>query len=182
MLAARLTPRTLTYALALHLGLLLCFWVGFRFGGVYELGLAHSATMTVFSTLAFGIAFVLNLEIAKEYRNAPWLYVAWLALAANAAISAVRMVVESNLLNLIWLGYKSGPLAGLLQHLAIVPANSLLLIGLLAMGWAYHEVGLGFTIKRRDYALIALILFNVACYVVDSPIARDLPGAPRADG
>lgn len=158
MLTARLTPKTITYALTFHLALLLVLWLGHRFGGVRELGLAHSAAMTVFSCLAFSVAFVLNLDVAAEYRNTRWLRVAWLALAANAAISAVRMVVESNLLNLFWSGYKGSPLAGLLQHLAIVPGNCFLLVGLLAMGYAYHEVGLGFTVKRGDCALISAIL------------------------
>jgi hypothetical protein len=45
-----------------------------------------------------------------------------------------------------------------LQHLAIVPANAFLLFGLLAMWWAYHEVGLGFAVEKRDYAAIAGIL------------------------
>jgi hypothetical protein len=68
------------------------------------------------------------------------------------------MIAESTLLNLIWEGYKPSPLHGLLQHLAIVPANCFLLLGLLAMWWAYHRVGLGFTIERRDYAVMAGIL------------------------
>lgn len=158
MLAARLTPKTLTTALAVHLGLLFALWVGQRFGGVRELGLLHSAVMTGASCLAFSLACLLNLEVAREYRNTPWLHVAWRALAANAAVSCGRMVLESNLLDLLWPGYKRSPLAGLLQHLAIVPANSFLLVGLLAMWWGYRQVGLGFNIKRRDYLLIAAIL------------------------
>jgi hypothetical protein len=158
MIAARLNPKTISYALALHLGVLIALWVPYRLGGVRELGIVHSAAMTIFSCLAFTVAFVLNLEVAAEYRHTRWLRVAWLGLAANAALSVVRMVVESNLLNLIWEGYKSSPLAGLLLHLTIVPANCFLLVSLLAMGWAYHEVGLGFTIERRDYGLIVAIL------------------------
>jgi hypothetical protein len=83
---------------------------------------------------------------------------AWLALAGNAAVSIVRIVVESTLFNLIWPDYTRDPLWGLLRHLTIVPANAFLLFGLLAMWWAYHQVGLGFAIKKRDYAAIAGIL------------------------
>jgi hypothetical protein len=158
MLAVHLTPRTIRYALLLHLAVLLGLWLPYRFGPVPSLGLVHSAAMTVFSCLAFSTAVVLNLEVAAEYRNARWLRVAWLALAANAAISVVRMILESNLLNLVSAGYKRSPLAGLLQHLAIVPGNCFLLIALLAIWWAYHQVGLGFEIKRRDYVLMAAIL------------------------
>jgi hypothetical protein len=108
--------------------------------------------------LAYGLALWLNLEIAAEYRQTRWLRLAWLALAGNAGVSIVRMVVESSLFNLIWPGYTRDPLWGLLQHLAIVPANAFLLFGLLAMWWAYHEVGLGFALEKRDYAAIAGIL------------------------
>jgi hypothetical protein len=113
---------------------------------------------TGFLCLAYGLALWLNLEIAAEYRQTRWLRLAWLALAGNAGVSIVRMVVESSLFNLIWPGYTRDPLWGLLQHLAIVPANAFLLFGLLAMWWAYHEVGLGFALEKRDYAAIAGIL------------------------
>src|SRR5262249_3818047 len=68
--------------------------------------------------------------------------------------------------NLIWPGYTRSPLWGLLQHLAIAPANAFLLFGLLAMWWAYHQVGLGFTIEKRDYAAIAGVLGLIVALVV----------------
>lgn len=157
-IAARILPKQLAYGWALHLTVLLSLWLPARLGLGPPRGLAHSAAMTLFSCLAYSLAFVFNLEVAAEYRNARWLRVAWLALAANAALSVVRQVLESNLLDLLAHGYRRSPLAGLLQHLAIVPANCFLLIGLLAMWHAYQEVGLGFTIKRRDYALMAAIV------------------------
>ena len=123
-----------------------------------RLWVTESAIKTGFLCLAYGLALSLNLEIAAEYRQTRWLRLAWVALAGNAGVSIVRMVVESSLFNLIWPGYTRDPLWGLLQHLAIVPANAFLLFGLLAMWWAYHEVGLGFAIEKRDYAAIAGIL------------------------
>jgi hypothetical protein len=123
-----------------------------------RLSVTESAIKTGFLCLAYGLALSLNLEIAAEYRQTRWLRLAWLALAGNAGVSIVRMVGESSLFNLIWPGYTRDPLWGLLQHLAIVPANAFLLFGLLAMWWAYHEVGLGFAIEKRDYAAIAGIL------------------------
>ncbi len=155
MLASRITPKTIQLCLALHLALLLGMWLPFRFGPVRELDAVHSVAKTLLTCLAYALALALNLEIAAEYRNARWLRVAWLALAANAALSIVRMIVENKL---IWGGNPDHPLAGWLQHLAIVPANCFLLIGLLAMWWAYHEIELGVVLQGRDVVLIAGIL------------------------
>src|ERR1044072_184826 len=114
MLAARLTPKTIWLGLALHLTLLLGRWLPYRFGPVPGLAVWHNGAMTLFSSLAYALALALNLEVAAEYRNARWLHIAWLALAANAAFSIARMIVESNL---VWAGNKDNPLAGLLLHL-----------------------------------------------------------------
>lgn len=126
----------------------------------------EGATRTIASCVAYALAIVLNLEIANEYRNARWLRVAWLALAVNAGVSILRMLVESSLINLAVERYTGSPLFGLLQHLAIVPANVFLLLGLIAMWWAYHQVGLGFTIKPLDYAIIAGILVLMCALLI----------------
>jgi len=126
----------------------------------------ESAIKTGFLCFAYALALALNLEIAAEYRQTRWLRVAWLALAGNAGVSIIRIVVESSLFNLVWPDYTHSPLWGLLQHLAIVPANAFLLFGLLAMWWAYHQVGLGFSLEKRDYAAIAGILLLLVSLIV----------------
>jgi hypothetical protein len=103
--------------------------------------------------------------------------VAWLALAANAGISVLRMVAENPLWQQSWPEYTLA-LRGLLQHLAIVPANFALLLGVAAMCWAYHQVGLGFEIERRDWLmmgcaaalLIALMTVREGLTEAQSPI------------
>ena len=126
----------------------------------------ESAIKTGFLCFAYALALALNLEIAAEYRQTRWLRVAWLALAGNAGVSIIRIVVESSLFNLVWPDYTHSPVWGLLQHLAIVPANAFLLFGLLAMWWAYHQVGLGFSLEKRDYAAIAGILLLLVSLIV----------------
>ena len=158
MIATRVTPKVVWFGLALNLCAYLAAHLPWWAGLTPRLWVTESAIKTGFLCLAYGLALSLNLEIAAEYRQARWLRLAWVALAGNAGISIVRMVVESSLFNLIWPGYTRDPLWGLLQHLAIVPANAFLLFGLLAMWWAYHEVGLGFALEKRDYAAIAGIL------------------------
>ena len=158
MIAARITPKVVWFGLALNLCVWLAAHLPWRAGLTPRLWVIEGAIRTGFLCLAYIMALALNLVIAAEYRETRWLRVAWLALAANAGVSIVRIIVESSLFNLIWPGYTRSPLWGLLQHLAIAPANALLLFGLLAMWWAYHQVGLGFSIEKRDYAAIAGIL------------------------
>lgn len=158
MIAARITSKVVWFCLALNL----CSWLAcnlpWRAGLAPRQWVAEGVIKTGFLCIAYVMALALNLEIAAEHRQTRWLRLAWLALAANAAVSIVRILVESSLSNLIWPGYTRSPLWGLLQHLAIAPANAFMLFGLLAMWWAYNQVGLGFVIKKRDYAAIAAVL------------------------
>jgi hypothetical protein len=158
MIATRITPRIIWLGLALNLGAWLALNLPARAGLTPRFWVAESAIRTVFLCLAYALALALNLEVAAEYRQTRWLHVAWLALAANAGVSVVRIIVESACLNLIWPGYTRTPLWGLLQHLTIAPANIFLLSGLVAMWWAYHQVGLGFSVKRQDYVAIGVVL------------------------
>lgn len=157
MIASRITPKVILFGFALNLALWLGAHLPAMLGWTPRQWIAESAIRTLALCTAYTLAFALNKEIAAEYKDAKWLRVAWLALAANAGVSVIRIVIESSLLNLIWEGYKNGPVYGMLQHLAIVPANAFLLLGLLAMGWAYHRVGLGFKIEKRDYVAIGMI-------------------------
>lgn len=156
MLALRLTPKVILTALVPQLAVMLLLHLGTDFGWW-----PHSQAMEWLfrnsaSIFAYVVALALSLEVAGEYRGAPLLRVAWLALAANAGISVVRMILEGPWIGLLWSGYDRA-LRGLCQHLAIVPANVALLIGVLAMCLAYHRVGLGFEVARRDYALMGMI-------------------------
>lgn len=166
MISARITPKLVWSGMALNLGVWLAVDLPWRAGWTPRHWVAESAIRTVCLCVAYALALALNLQIAAEYRQAPWLRVAWLALAGNAGMSVIRIIVESSLLNLIWPGYTRSPLWGLVQHLAIVPANAFLLLGLLTMWLAYHRVGLGFTIEKRDYAAIAGILVLIVTLMV----------------
>lgn len=158
----RLTTKIIWLGLVMSLSFRLGAHLTWRFGGSPKPGssvwIAENALKTGLLCLGYALALLLNLEIAKEHKQTRWLHVAWLALAANACVSIVRMIVESSLLNLAWPGYTRTPLWGLLQHLAIVPANLFLLLGLLALWSAYQQAELGFTIEKRDYAVLAGIL------------------------
>lgn len=161
MLASRLTPKIVVIGLALNLGLWLALDLMALASGM-RMWVALAAVRVAAGMLAYGCAFALNLEIAREYRQAIKLRLAWLALAANAGIFFFRPLVETRLWDLVAPGFVNSPLQGLLQHLLIVPANISILVGVLAMWSAYHEVGLGFRIRRGDYwvmaGVVALVL------------------------
>lgn len=156
MLATRLTPKVILWALIPQMALTVLAHLAANFNWwPHYRGLAQSFRNSV-SIIAFAIALMLTLEIAREYRKTPLLHLAWLAMAANAGISVVRMVLEGPWIGLFWSEYDRS-LRGLCQHLAIVPANVALLFGVAAMCVAYHRVGLGFEIERRDYLLMGTI-------------------------
>jgi hypothetical protein len=167
LIAARITPRIVMIGLGAHLGLYAMLILLSRTlsdgGQIRNLVVARAVLRLVLTVIAYFIALTLNVEVAAEYRQARWLKFAWLALAANAGISLFRPFVESSVINRLWDQPADGPISGLLQHLVIIPANLFLLLGVLAMCWAYHRVGLGFGIKVRDYlAMGAVIILMIA--------------------
>lgn len=125
------------------------------FGLTPRFRLTEAVVMTLSGILAFGIALVLSLEVAAEYRQARWAHLAWLLLAANAALSLVKRSAGSPLFDFLMEGYRTSPLRGLLDNTLVVPANVCLLGGLLAMWWGFHQLGLGIKIEWRDRAAMA---------------------------
>lgn len=158
MISARITPRVVAIGLAVHL----LMWLVLRQAALTEgdggARLALAVERVIALMVAYGVACAINLEIANEYRSSSWLRFAWLAFAANAAISLFRPVVESQILYSIAPADWDQAEMGLLQHLLIIPANCCFLLGVLSMWFAYHRVGLGFRIERRDYLAMAGVL------------------------
>jgi hypothetical protein len=157
MLAARVTPRVVAFGLGGEVLLLVLLYLPAAFGWTGRFRLTEAMVMTIAGILAFGIALLLCLEVAAEYRQAPWARLAWLLLAANAAISLLKRCAGSPLFDFLMEDYRISPLRGLVDNLLVVPANLCLLGSLLAMWWAFHRIGLGFRIERRDWAAMALV-------------------------
>lgn len=91
----------------------------------------------------------------------------WLALTMDAGLSLLRPVSRP----LVLLGqavdlYTKSPMHGLFLHLVLVPANCFLLLGLLAIWWAYHETGLGFRVCGRDDVAILGLLVSMMMFFV----------------
>jgi len=157
MLAARITPKVVAIGLASEVLLLVGLYLPVALGWTSRFRLTEAIVMTLAGVLAFGIALVLSLEVAAEYGQARWARLAWLMLAANAALSLLKRSIGSPLFDFLMTGYRTSPLRGLLDNLLVVPANLCLLAGLLAMWWGIHRLGLGFKIKRRDYAAMTAV-------------------------
>ncbi len=141
--------------LAGELLLLVALYLPAAWGWAPRFRLAEALVMTTSGVLAFGIMFVLSLEVAAEYRQSRWAQLAWWLLAANAALSLLKKIAGSLLIDFLVHDYRSNPLRGLLENALIVPANLCLLLALIAMWWALHRLGLGFKIERRDYLSMA---------------------------
>jgi hypothetical protein len=153
MTAAWMTTRTVKLGLAAHLSVWLALYFARQMFPDHWLWVAEVSVFAVGGSLAYLLALKLNLEIAAEYRNVRWLRLAWWMLAANAGLSLLRPIVNQGISPFVGV-LMPGGLSGLLNHLLVVPANTALLVGVLAMWWAYHKVGLGIKIKARDYGLM----------------------------
>ena len=151
-----LTPRLIWYGLATHLSLrllaLLLLYSGYIPVGVVALDVLRVAG----SFVAYAVAFLICWNVAEEYRGTKWMRWAWLALTIDAGLSLLRpfsrpMALLGQPVDL----YVTPPQYALFLHLVLVPANYCLLLGLLAIWWAYHETGLGFRLRRRDGVAIS---------------------------
>ncbi len=155
----RITPRIVLLGIALHLGLRLTGLLSVGLGNAAQLGWLLDALRVIGSFTAYGLALLVCWRIADEYRETKWMRLAWLALTLNAGLSLLRPFARP----LPFWGqpvdlYYTPPAYALLLHCILVPANFCLLLGLLAIWWAYHEIGLGFRLRVRDIAAMAGLL------------------------
>lgn len=154
----RITPKLLLVALALGLSLWLCAYFINKASGDGSWQHVKSGIKLTYVSFLYLVAMFLNLMISTEYKNSRLLRFAWIALATNAGISIIRTGIESSLINKML----SIQMYGLIQHLAIVPANVCLLMGLIAMLVAFYRVGLDCKPERRDYlSILAIIVMGI---------------------
>lgn len=109
--------------------------------------------------IAYAIAMLLCVEIAAEYRSSRELRMAWLFLGICAGISMIRHVFDTELVDVAWPGYWSGPWSPLLRELLAAAALSFLAAGILTMAEAFRRMRLGFSMHKQDWALIGGVLF-----------------------
>src|SRR5262245_3005611 len=102
MIAARITPKVAWLGCMLNLGAWMTVHLPWLLGWTPRLSIAEGAIKLTFLSSAYLMAFLLNWEIAREHRQVQCLRVAWLALAANAGLSVIRVVIENPLRGLIW--------------------------------------------------------------------------------
>ena len=157
MKASRITTQFVWWGLALHLAvrLGLLSHAGFGQASVYDLPL--DVLRVVSAVIAYGLAVYICWRMADEYRETKWMRLAWLALTCNAMLSMLRPFARplpfwGNPIDL----YSTPSEYTLLMHCILVPANLCLLLGLFAIWWAYHEIGIGVRMQRRDGWVIAL--------------------------
>jgi hypothetical protein len=156
MFGKRITPKLVALGLGAELLLLAGLYVPAAFGWTSRFRLAEAVIMTISGILAYGSALVLSLEVAAEYQSGlPRM--AWMMLAASAALSLLKRSAGSPIFDLYAGGYRLSPLRGLVDNILVVPSNVCLLACLLAMWWSIHRLGLGFRIEIRDYGAMAAV-------------------------
>lgn len=163
----RITTRTVLLCIALHLGLRTLILLPVGLGNAAQNAFWLDALRVVGAFCAYGMALLFCWRIADEYRETKWMRFAWLALTMNAWLSLLRPFVRPLP---IWRQpielYNTSPEYALLMHCILVPANFCLLLGLLAIWWAYHEIGLGFQLGKRDIlAVLGLLALMLAFFI-----------------
>lgn len=166
-------PRNVLICLAVHFGTLVTLICLERYKWIPYNPLAKWSVRNGALIVAFTVAGILFTAAAREYKDTRWLRYAWLSLAANAWLAVVRTLTESvmamrkistskwgrNLPDLIENIFKQSDTSFLstLHQASILSGNTFLLMGLLAMWWAYHKTGLGFRLERRDYPIMVIV-------------------------
>jgi hypothetical protein len=167
-LTTRITPRVIAYCAAGFAA----FWVLLRIMGNLgwhpAWGPPEFSVLVIEGLIAYGIAMVLCLQIAAEYRHSHWLCIAWFCLAIKSAVAVIRYALDDPMINLIRPGYYESPWSGLARELPMAIALSFLVAGMLTMAYGFLRMGLGFRLERSDWAaivgavavLIAVIYFR----------------------
>jgi hypothetical protein len=155
-LAKRMTPRMLGSICASVLVLL----------AMLTNPLAIRVVRLISPLLAYGIAMWLCGEIAAEYRSSRDLRRAWIILGFCAAVSMLRHLFDTPLVDLVWPGYWSGPWSQLMRELLAAAALTLLAAGILTMAEAFRRMRLGFSLHWPDLAAMAgvLLLLGLVLY------------------
>jgi hypothetical protein len=157
--AARVTPKAILLIVAGSCGLWLALRLSFRPGGWEMGGWLAEDLISAAGFIAYATACWLSLKIAQEHRGAGLMRGAWLALAANAGLSVLRVLLENR-----WAApsfpalFSDRAVRGLWLQFIIFPANLCVLVGLAAMWLALRSVGLRAPLKARDGFAMAVIL------------------------
>lgn len=177
----RITTRTVLLGSALHLGLRTLILLPVGFGNATQHAFALDALRVLGSFCAYGLALLFCWRIADEYRETKWMRLAWLALTLNAGLSLLRPFVRPLP---IWGQpvelYNTPPEYALVMHCVLVAANFCLLLGLLAIWWAYHEIGLGFRLGKQDILTVSGLFALMGAFFVFGDLLTEAQAYYRA--
>ena len=177
----RITPQIVLLSLSLHLALRLLFLLPVGSGKATTHAFWLDTLRVVGALCAYGAAWLFCWRIADEYRETKWMRLAWLALTLSAGLSLLRPFVRPLP---IWGQpielYHTPPEYALLMHCILVSANFCLLLGLLAIWWAYHEIGLGFRLGKRDILAVSGLLALMVTFFVFGDLLTEAQAYYRA--
>jgi hypothetical protein len=164
-LGNRMTPRTLGLICASVLVLWSALYLAGA-GGLLSDPVPIRLVGVVSPLMAYGLAMWFCVMIAAEYRSSRDLRAAWVLLGMCAAVSMVRHLFDTPLVDLVWPGYWQGPWSRLMRELLAAAALTFLAAGILTMAEAFRRMRLGFSMNRLDLAAMAgvLLLLGLVLY------------------
>src|SRR5215510_13724533 len=142
MIATRLTPKLVALLLASQTLLVAGLIIFAKLGLIARQEYSELLIGLGFGAMARGMAVILFLRIADEYRSVRLTRLAWQALAIHAALAYSRGVISSSLVNLLVENYYSSPLRGFLNHLLGSISSVFLLLGVIGILKGYRRAGL----------------------------------------
>jgi hypothetical protein len=181
MKTLRITTQLVWWGLAVHLALRLGLLFNAGFGQAARHDVPLDVLRVLSALIAYGLAFYLCWRMTDEYRETKWMRLAWLALTCSAGLSLLRPFARplpfwGNPIDL----YNTPSEYTLLMHCILVPANFCLLLGLLAIWWAYHEIGIGVRMQRRDAGAIAILLILLLPFLLSGNLLTEARAYYRA--
>jgi hypothetical protein len=131
-----------------------------------RLGWPGTAINLVFGVTGYLLAFVMSLQIAREHARCRPMRIAWLAFGFNSLLWVFAMITGGWTLRHLAPDVFTQPLLGLMLHLAVVPADVLLLAGMLFMWWGFRSAAIGFRLRTADYLCMAVLVVSMAGILV----------------
>jgi hypothetical protein len=163
MVATRLTPRLVVLLLVTQTLVVAGLIIFAKAGLIARHEYSELLIGLSFGAVARGMALVLFLRIADEYRSVRLTRLAWQALAIHAALIYLRGVITSSLVDLLIENYYSSPLRGFLNHSLGSISSVFLLLGVIGILLGYRRAGLGPDLRTRDYLAISITLILFGC-------------------
>jgi hypothetical protein len=165
----KIRTRDLAIVMALFVVLQVALLASGLSGSLLPWGGPSAIVRLVSKLSAYTVALVLCIRIVAEYQQKVRLRFAWISMAAFSAVSVIRYLFDTQLIEAFCPGYWHGQLITVLREVPSAISLLFLAAGVIVMAIAFLRTGLGFSLRGIDvfamacvftFLLLALYLHN----------------------